>query len=644
MFLKPTLLITTVATVVAVSSLALIALSATAALGQDDPRQELAERYAPVSTLKAQEAECDSNGEQYAPMAADIVLDNPQILLRQVGNGDPVVAVGPSAADLHSLGEGFYLDFPGDALDPGCLYEKDFRRYTEGRPAAVYAHVATQDDAPGQLALQYWFFYYYNNYTNLHEGDWEGIQLLFNAGTVADALTVDPVSIGYSQHFGGERADWTSDKLERRGTHPVVYPAVGSHASYFNSSLYLGRSASEGLGCDNTEGPSVALEPDVIVLPDTIDDRNDPLAWLAFEGLWGERRSGPFSGPTGPATKERWTTPIDWHNTLRSASVAVPGGADTDTPIVGTFCNVVGWGSAQYIALQQNPARILAIGAAILAVAFIALRRTGWTPVNALPIARRRQVGQIIPAAARLYRRQPRRFIEIGLVHLPVAVLVGIVVAIVQVTLQAITPVDSDGNLGPIGLFISGTVSTLGLALATVIVTATAFVLITNLATGTPVSGGQAYRDALGRLRDLAAGLARAVVIVGGLSVTIVGIPWAIRQLVRYQFLAQVTMDEGLRGKAALDRSTELVKGRWVHTAAVAAIVNGLVSLVNGAVGLTLLLAAASLPLWAFSILVGLASAIVAPFAATNMVLLYGDAKAEKEQLAPAQPLEPAPA
>ena len=83
-------------------------------------------------------------------------------------------------------------------------------------------------------------------------------------------------------------------------------------------------------------------------------------------------------------------------------------------------------------------------------------------------------------------------------------------------------------------------------------------------------------------------------------------------------------------------------EGRWFHTAAVAAIVNGLVSLVNGAVGLTLLLAASSLPLWAFSILVGLASAIVAPFSATNMVLLYGDAKAEKEQFAPAEPLEPA--
>ena len=321
-FLKPTLLITTIVTVVVMSSVALLALSPRAALGQDDPLKELAERYAPVITLKAQEAECDSNGEQYAPMAADTVLDNPQILLRQLGNGDPVVVVGPSAADLHGLGEGFYLDFPGDALAPGCLYEKDFRRYTEERPAVVYAHVATQDDAPGQLALQYWFFYYYNNYTNLHEGDWEGIQLLFNAGTVADALTVDPVSIGYSQHFGGERADWTSDKLERRGTHPVVYPAVGSHASYFNSSLYLGRSSSEGLGCDNTEGPSVALEPDVIILPDAIDDRNDPLAWLAFEGLWGERGSGPFSGPTGPATKDRWTAPIDWHDTLHSAKGA----------------------------------------------------------------------------------------------------------------------------------------------------------------------------------------------------------------------------------------------------------------------------------------------------------------------------------
>jgi len=85
----------------------------------DDLDQQLAEKYAPIVMLVAQEAPCDSDGEQYAPTAVDIVLDNPDVVLRQVGNNDPVLMRAPGAADLFERSEGFYLDFPGSALQPG---------------------------------------------------------------------------------------------------------------------------------------------------------------------------------------------------------------------------------------------------------------------------------------------------------------------------------------------------------------------------------------------------------------------------------------------------------------------------------------------------------------------------------------------
>jgi hypothetical protein len=79
---------------------------------------------------------------------------------------------------------------------------------------------------PEQLAPQYWLFYAYNNLSNMHEGDWEMIQLVFEARNAHDALTTAPTSVGYSQHEGAERAVWTSSKLERvGGTHPVVLGA-----------------------------------------------------------------------------------------------------------------------------------------------------------------------------------------------------------------------------------------------------------------------------------------------------------------------------------------------------------------------------------------------------------------------------------
>ena len=111
--------------------------------------------------------------------------------------------------------------------------------------------------APGKLALQYWFFYPYNEFNNLHEGDWEMIQLVFEADDAAEALGDAPVSVGYSSHEGAERADWGDDKLEVvDGTHPVVYPAAGSHANKFTEALYLGSSAEAGVGLRRHARPS----------------------------------------------------------------------------------------------------------------------------------------------------------------------------------------------------------------------------------------------------------------------------------------------------------------------------------------------------------------------------------------------------
>ena len=240
-----------------------------------DAAQRLAERYSPILMLKAQQHECDGDGEPYGPMSVEAILDNPQVLLRQLGAGDPVVLRGPGAADLHDLGEGFFLDFPGSALDPGCIYERDFRRYTSDLPPTVYAHVI-EDVDEGQLVLQYWFYWYFNDWNNKHESDWEGIALLFPAATAEAALDTPPALIGYSQHEGGVGVDWDDGALERDGDHPVVYSSAGSHASYFDSALYLGRSAGEGFGCDSTEGPSRRVEPEVVLLPTTVDDPTDP--------------------------------------------------------------------------------------------------------------------------------------------------------------------------------------------------------------------------------------------------------------------------------------------------------------------------------------------------------------------------------
>ncbi len=151
------------------------------------------------------------------------------------------------------------------------------------------------------------------------------------------------------------RADWDSEKLEREGSRPVVYSSARSHASYFGQALFMGRSASEGFGCDNTDGPSTRVDPEVVVLPDEVTDPADSLGWLMFEGRWGERQASVNNGPTGPYDKARWSAPVDWHDGLRDSSFVVPIGDSFATELTGAFCGVVEWGAVKFIEFQSSP-------------------------------------------------------------------------------------------------------------------------------------------------------------------------------------------------------------------------------------------------------------------------------------------------
>ncbi len=208
--------------------------------------------------------------------------------------------------------------------------------------------MVTERAHPGQLALQYWFFYVFNDYNNKHEGDWEMIQLDFRASDVQQALVrgrrTRSATASTTEPSGrtGATASWRSSI----GTHPVVYPAAGSHANYYQPALYLGRSAAQGVGCDDTVGPSRQLLPRVAFVP---TDRAAYLAdypWLGFQGHWGEEQPGFYNGPTGPNTKVQWTQPITWADTTwRDTAFAVPGGGTVGHSATDFFCGAVAAGS-----------------------------------------------------------------------------------------------------------------------------------------------------------------------------------------------------------------------------------------------------------------------------------------------------------
>src|SRR5690606_10924942 len=137
------------------------------------------------------------------------VFDNSAVRLRHNAGGprlcDPVLVDSPSIDDIATADADSYLDFPGHPRSPGCTYERWYRATMSEYEPAVYARVL--EAAPEHVVVQYHLYYVFNDFNNMHESDWEMIQLRFDVPTVRDALATAPSEVAYAQHAGGETAD-----------------------------------------------------------------------------------------------------------------------------------------------------------------------------------------------------------------------------------------------------------------------------------------------------------------------------------------------------------------------------------------------------------------------------------------------------
>ena len=588
------------------------------------PEQELADRYAPVVALKELEGDCGSRlvkGEPWRPTTVETVLGNPEVALRGPGAGSPVVATGPTAADLRGKGDGFFLDFPGDPLRPGCTYEEDGRRFADGEPSVAYAHVAIED---GKLALEYWFYYYFNDFNNKHESDWEGIQLVFEAATADEALLQEPSAVGYAQHEGGEWADWGDDKLERVGDHPVVYPAAGSHASYFSDRLWLGRAPSEGIGCDDATGPSRQVQLSAVVVPTEPAPDEGALGWLVYEGLWGQRESGPNSGPTGPNTKDRWARPVSWQEELRGGSVSVPVVQTFGSTASLAFCSGVGAAASLYVSYLSRPfvTVLLLVGALALVLALVF--RTTWRPTRPEPIRGERAGGQILLAAARIYARQPLRLLALGSIVLWLGAA-------------------ATGLEWIIGEGVGGVQLDISLNLPATILGSVAIALfLRNLDSGRRLGCVRAYRLVLRRFWSLAGAAAIALLVQLAIALTIVGIPVAVYRLVRRLFVANEAVLHRRSARASQGASVELVRGNWWRTALLVGVLYLIAVSLGPAVGIALLFET-GLPPLAIDAVGSLVYTLVFPYVAVAGALLYFDLVERRRAAGPPNRVVPPP-
>jgi hypothetical protein len=588
------------------------------------PEARLAQKYAPVVRVVTDVYGCE-RGEPYLPTDVNVLFGNEEVVLRGPWDRVNVVKVAPEVRDVSSGRVDYHLDFPGDALSPGCSYVNWSKRLNAKAKPTVYAHVASDPAHPGKLALQYWFFYVFNDFNNLHEGDWEMIQLNFDAATAAEALTKPPTEVGYSQHEGAERADWTDEKLEKvGGTHPVVYPAAGSHAGFFSQALFLGSSAAQGVGCDDTEGPYDQLRPTIAVVPSSTASYLRAFPWLGFQGRWGELHPAFYNGPTGPSLKTQWTTPIAWSEGWRERSFAVPGGASIGPRATEFFCGAVAAGSNLLTRIVRNPVPGMLVVAVVLAVLGYAASRTRWRGAVPLRLARRRAWGELVNAAWRMYRSHPRLFLGIGLLFVPVAVVVALLQYLLFRVFAFLPLVQTVGvsNVSVAGLAFS--VGLLFTVIALTFVQAATAAAMAAVDRGEPVTPLGAYRKAVPSLPALVGWVLLAALVVVLFDLTILGIPIAVWLIVRWSLLAQVVQLDGQRHPGPLRRSAALVRGHWFRVAVFTVVVAGVGLLLGPVIG-GLLLLATNAAFNVVNLVTGLVYTVTMPFVAIATTYLYYD-------------------
>jgi Vacuolar protein sorting-associated protein 62 len=205
-------------------------------LGPDVPRQsavapddarELAQTFAPVLRLHPRELFVPISNSAYVEQTQ---LKEEEGKFTKLLDAAPTLLRLPAAAGVCLLRSGcqYFLDVRGAEPNPPRHSERLYGEIENhllrsGADPTVYYHVTHYDDED-QYAVQYWFLYLFNYRLNEHESDWEQITLRLDGDK-------HPIDAFYSAHSGGHPRPWS--QVEKARGHPVDYPALGSHANYF---------------------------------------------------------------------------------------------------------------------------------------------------------------------------------------------------------------------------------------------------------------------------------------------------------------------------------------------------------------------------------------------------------------------------
>lgn len=358
--------------------------------------QHLAETFAPTLVIYPEDRakrpyderrilEVEEMGD-YQPCPVDLALDNFRLyrqglVFRAIGEkfqGRPArfstelqwlqdMILNETDLDDSEINlTGVEHDRPSTAWDQYFFLTPDreggMARLPEPHPVVVYARVISAQDVqppaasladgtytPEDVAIQYWSFYYYNHFWNLHEIDWELVTVIVRPDGQGNW---QPIRTGYSAHVSGTRREW-QDVLTNpdNPNSPLVFVSAGSHAQYFdhdekgyaivareirrfawlrrflawivriNISDMLSRRMVDVVPPNEKR---FHLRPKVVLMPKSAPVDDPQWWWMNYKGRWGAKprrmidlgnpdRTLLTEGPRGPWLQgNRWSDPFAW--------------------------------------------------------------------------------------------------------------------------------------------------------------------------------------------------------------------------------------------------------------------------------------------------------------------------------------------
>jgi hypothetical protein len=290
-------------------AVSLLAIAGAASANSPPSLATLLNRYSPIVVLHPQ--------ERFQPVPVDGFLADSDLYQQTTAGWQKVDEPLPSGVAGYRLDQRLCSPRDGIAAIPCYAAAQD----AHALPPTVYGNASRRGD---RIVLQYWLFYAYDAYSptvpagrfwQVHEGDWEAVSILLD-------LQGNPLLAAYSQHSRGVRRDWA--KVPKRGTHPLDYVALGSHANYFTvrthrfdprvvEPILISIIRQNGLPPVDHTGKGLELQPKV--LPAT----GSGSSWMTFAGFWGEGQylhapgSSPVqfgTSPRGPAFHAQWRAPV----------------------------------------------------------------------------------------------------------------------------------------------------------------------------------------------------------------------------------------------------------------------------------------------------------------------------------------------